>query len=150
MIRKINYDSFWTIFNGLHHLKTPQDDHQALLAMMIMLANNNSTVYKWSWLNFETILYATRKNASTNRWFYNTKDGEKLKREQITPYWLLLHEWEQNGWITTDSVTYDGNLGSGTSWWPLDKPKRGDITMKYIINEKAILEWGKVATDRLF
>ena len=141
--------SFETIFKDIEHLPL-EEDHQALLAMMIKFANDTSQSENWSWLNFATILYGARKNAGTRRWFYNTKDGTKLKKEQLTPYFMQLKECEKKGWITLVNTKYDGTLSRNANWNPLPSPNRGDITIKYVINLKTIEEFGIIPTTKLF
>mgnify|MGYP003655250764 CR=1 FL=1 len=149
MRNKINLAHFDTIFSGLNHLKL-EEDHQALLSVMILLANNNSPAEKWSWLNFATLVYGARKNAKTRRWFYNTKDGTKLTKAQLLPYYDALKVWEANGWITLVDTRYDGSLNKGVAWSPLPVPKIGDITTKYIINLNNIETYGIIPTNKLF
>lgn len=149
MTRKIRMFNFETIFKDLDHLQL-EEDHQALLAMMIKFANDNSKEEMWGWCNFRTILYATRKNAGTKRWFYNTKDGTKLTKAQIAPYFLQLQDWANKGWITLQKATYDGTLSRNCSWAPLPSPKQGDTTIMYIINTKVIEEFGTKPSVRLF
>ena len=149
MTRKIRMYSFETIFKDIEHLQL-EEDHQALLAMMIKFANDTSQSENWSWLNFATILYGARKNAGNRRWFYNTKDGTRLKKEQLMPYYLQLEQWQKKGWITLVNAKYDGTLSRNASWNPLPAPNRGDTTIKYIINLKAIEEFGVIPTTKLF
>ena len=149
MKRRIRMYSFDTIFQDIQHLNI-EEDHQALLAMMIKFANDNSKTENWSWLNFATILYATRKNAGTKRWFYNTKDGQKLTKEQLLPYFNQILEWQKAGWIRLSNERYTGALSKGTNWSPLPTPKPGDTTYKYYVNVAAIEGFGSLPTTELF
>ena len=150
MKRNIPTNTFDSIFKNLWHLKL-QEDEQALLAMMIKFAHDNDSTQPWSWLNFATILYAARKNAGTKRWFYNTKDGTRLTKEQLTKYLVKLKDWEKNGWISIEAKPYDNTLSRNSSWSPLPSPKQSKNAAYYTINLSVIAEWGAVKpTTQLF
>ena len=150
MRRRIRTEQFESIYKSIEHLRFEQDDHRALFAMMIKFATANDQKQPWSWLNFATILYSARKNAGTRRWFYNTKDGTRLSREQLNPYLHQLLKWRDKGWIAIDKGNYDGSLSRNCSWKPLPTPNKGRPAEIYRINMDVIENWDNNPGASLF
>lgn len=149
MKRHIPTNTFESIFKNLYHLKLAEDQ-QALLAMMIKFAYDKDQNKPWSWLNFATILYAARKNAGTRRWFYNTKEGTKLSKDELKPYLLQLTVWQEHGWLELGSKPYDNSLKRSSSWAPLPSPKANKKAPYYSINLDNIADFGSRPSNHLF